>query len=161
MAALIRSNVADGLLRTDKAKEAIPLMQRLLADPLLDPKRIGEATVAGYRVMLTRALRNLGRYPEALPIAEATAATTERILGPDDFTTLVQMSLVASIHDSAGDCTEALPIARTVRERMAKRYGEERQATLIETGNLGLKEYDCGGRDAGLDYLRQAESGLR
>lgn len=161
MAALIRSNIADGLLRTDKAEEAIPLLQRLLADPLLDPKRIGESTVAGYRVMLARALRNLGRYAEALPIAETAAKTTERILGPDDYTTLVQMSLVASIHDYAGECAKALPIARTVRERMAKRYGEERQATLIETGNLGFKEYDCGNRTAGLAYLRQAESGLR
>ena len=128
---------------------------------MLDPKRIGESTVAGYRVMLARALRNLGRYAEALPIAEAAATTTERILGPDDYTTLVHMSLVASIHDYAGECAKALPIARTVRERMAKRYGEERQATLIETGNLGFKEYDCGNRTAGLAYLRQAESGLR
>ena len=71
------------------------------------------------------------------------------------------MSLVASIHDYAGECAKALPSARTVRERMAKRYGEERQATLIETGNLGFKEYDCGNRTAGLAYLRQAESGLR
>lgn len=161
MAALIRSNIADGLLRSDKAEEAIPLLRNLLADPLLRPERIGESTVAGYRVMLARALRNLGRYAEALPIAEAAATTTERILSPDDYTTLVQMSLVASIHDYAGDCAKALPIARTVRERMAKRYGEERQATLIETGNLGFKEYDCGDRPAGLAYLRQAESGLR
>ena len=161
MAALIRSNIADGLLRTDKADEAIPLLQAVLADPLLTPARIGESTVAGYRVMLARALRNLGRYAEALPIAQAAAATTERILGPDDYSTLVQMSLVASIHDYAGQCDKALPIARTVRERMAKRYGEERQATLIETGNLGFKEYDCGDRNAGLAYLRQAESGLR
>ncbi len=161
MAALIRSSIADGLLRSDKAEEAIPLLQQVLADPLLDARRIGESTVSGYRVMLARALRNLGRYAEALPIAQTAAATTERILGPDDYTTLVQMSLVASIHDYAGDCAEALPIALTVRDRMAKRYGEERQATLIETGNLGFKEYDCGDRSAGLDYLRQAESGLR
>ena len=32
---------------------------------------------------------------------------------------------------------------------------------MIETGNLGFKEYDCGDRLAGLAYLRQAESGLR
>ena len=67
----------------------------------------------------------------------------ERILGPDDYATLVQMSVVASIHDYAGDCAKALPIARTVRERMAARYGETRQATLIETGNLGqVQLYD-------------------
>ena len=103
----------------------------------------------------------MGRYAEALPIAQTAAATTERILGPDDYTTLVQLSLVASIHDYADECPKALPIARTVRERMAKRYGEERQATLIETGNLGFKEFDCGDRSAGLAFLRQAESGLR
>src|SRR5690606_25277431 len=50
---------------------------------------------------------------------------------------------------------------RVVRARMAARYGEERQATLIETGNLGFKEYDCGDREAGLDHLRRAERGLR
>lgn len=161
MAALIRSNIADALLRSGKAEEAVPLLRALLADPLLDASRIGESTTAGYRVMLARALRSLGRYAEALPIAQTAAATTERILGPDDYTTLVQLSLVASIHDYAGACAKALPIARTVRERMAHRYGEERQATLIETGNLGFKEYDCGDREAGLAYLRQAESGLR
>src|SRR5690606_28457476 len=75
--------------------------------------------------------------------------------------TLVQLSTVASIHDYAGDCPKALAIARTVRGRMAARYGEKRQATLIETGNLGFKERDCGERETGLDYLRQAERGLR
>ena len=71
------------------------------------------------------------------------------------------MSTVASIHDFAGRCDLALPIARTVRERMAARYGEARQATLVETGNLGFRERDCGDRDAGIAWLRQAESGLR
>ena len=128
---------------------------------MLDPARIGESTVAGYRIMLARALRNLGRYDEALPLAVEAATTTERILGNDTYATLIQWSTVASIHDAAGNCPAALPIARTVRERMATRYGEDRQATLVETGNLGLKEYDCGDRAAALDYLHRAEDGLR
>src|SRR5690606_31568095 len=136
-------------------------LRAMLADPLFDARRIGESKAAGHRIMLARALRNLGRYDEALPRAEAAAAATGRILGPDDYTTLVQLSTVASIHDYAGRCGQALEIARVVRARMAARYGEERQATLIETGNLGFKEYDCGDREAGLDHLRRAERGLR
>ncbi|MHC9084969.1 protein kinase domain-containing protein [Luteimonas sp. RIT-PG2_3] len=161
MAALIRSNIADAMLRQGDAEAGIAQLQAILADPLLDPRRIGEATVAGYRIMLARALRNLGRHDEALPLAENAAQVTGRILGPDEYATLIQRSTVASIHDAAGRCPEALRIARDVRERMARRYGEDRQATLVETGNLGFKEYDCGDRDAGLDYLRQAERGLR
>ena len=161
MAALVRSNLADATLRMGDNEGAASQLQAILADPLLDPARIGESTVAGYRVMLARALRNLGRYAEALPLAQDAAATTERILGADAYATLIQMSTVASIHDAAGDCPAALAIARTVRSRMAARYGEERQATLVETGNLGLKEHDCGDRAAALDYLGRAESGLR
>lgn len=161
MAALIRSSLADATLRQGKVEDGIVQLRALLADPLLDAGRIGQSTVAGYRIMLARALRNLGRYDEALPLAETAAATTERILGADDYSTLVQLSTVASIHEAAGRCPQALAIARTVRQRMAARYGEERQATLVETGNLGFKEYDCGDREAGLDYLRRAESGLR
>ena len=83
------------------------------------------------------------------------------MFGADNYQTLVNMSLVASIHDAAGRCRDALPIARIVRERMAGRYGEDKQATLIETGNLGMKEYDCGDAQAGLDYLHRADIGLR
>ena len=161
MAALIRSNLADATLRLGDNEGAAAQLQAILADPLLDPARIGESTVAGYRIMLARALRNLGRYDEALPLAVEAATTTERILGNDTYATLIQWSTVASIHDAAGNCPAALPIARTVRERMATRYGEDRQATLVETGNLGLKEYDCGDRAAALDYLHRAEDGLR
>ncbi|HLT43588.1 MAG TPA: winged helix-turn-helix domain-containing protein [Luteimonas sp.] len=161
MAAAIRENIADGTLRQGDLAGAVAQLRAMLADPLFDARRIGEGKAAGHRIMLARALRNLGRYAEALPLAEAAAAATERIVGPDDYTTLVQLSTVASIHDYAGDCPKALAIARTVRGRMAARYGEKRQATLIETGNLGFKERDCGERETGLDYLRQAERGLR
>src|SRR5690606_24933009 len=204
MAATIRENLADGTLRQGDLAGAVAQLRAMLADPLFDARRIGEGKAAGHRIMLARALRNLGRSDEALPLAEAAAPAplpaapqlgagkpagrrimlaralrnlartaealplaeaaapaTGRILGPDDYTTLVQLSTVASIHDYAGRCGQALEIARVVRARMAARYGEERQATLIETGNLGFKEYDCGDREAGLDHLRRAERGLR
>ncbi len=160
-AATIRENLADGTLRQGRLEEGIALLRDMLADPLFDPDRIGESRIAGHQIMLARALRNLGRHDEALALARTAAATSERILGADHYSTLVQMSTVASIHDAMGDCALALPIARTVRERMAARYGEHLQSTLVETGNLGFKERDCGDRDAGIDYIRRAESGLR
>src|SRR5690606_29509934 len=132
MAAAIRENIADGTLRQGDLAGAVAQLRAMLADPLFDARRIGEGKAAGHRIMLARALRNLGRDTDARPQEEAAAAATERIVGPDDYTTLVQLSTVASIHDYAGDCPKALAIARTVRGRMAARYGEKRQATLIE-----------------------------
>ena len=161
IAATIRENLAHGTLRPARLEDGIEQLHALLDDPLFDVVRIGEARRAGHQIMLARALRNLGRYDEALPLAQAAAATSGRILGEDHYSTLVQMSTVASIHDFAGDCPQALPIARTVRARMAARYGEHLQSTLVETGNLGFKERDCGDREAGIEYIRSAERGLR
>jgi len=73
----------------------------------------------------------------------------------------VQKSLVASIHDALGNCPAALGLAREVHEGMLQEFGEEMQATLIETGNLGLREYECGDRALGLEYLQRAEGSLR
>ncbi|MFT3763462.1 MAG: winged helix-turn-helix domain-containing protein [Pseudoxanthomonas sp.] len=160
-AVLIRGNLADSILRQGKPKEAVVQLQAMLADPLFDSSRVGETHIAALRIQLARALRSLGRYDEALPLAQAAAEATERIIGPDDYSTLTQLSVVASIHDYAGDCPKALATMRTVYRRMAARYGEEKQGTLVEAGNLGFKEYDCGDREAGLDYLRRAEGGLR
>src|SRR5690606_15924966 len=161
MAAMVRGGIADTTLRLGRTEDAIARLQGMLSDPLLDAAHVGESTVAGHRIMLARALRGLGRYQEALPLAQAAAAASERVLGPDDYSTLIQLSIVASIHDAAGDCASALPIARMVRTRMAARYGAQRQATLVETGNLGFMEYGCGDREAGLAFLREAERGLR
>lgn len=158
---LIRENLADTALRQGHDKEAAAQLQAMLTDPLLDAARIGESGVAEVRMQLARALRNLGRYAEALPLAQSAAASSERLFGADNYQTLIQLSTIASIHGDAGDCPAALAVQRTVRQRMAARYGEDKQATLVETGNLGDYEYDCGDRNAGLALLRRAESQLR
>lgn len=161
MAGVIRASIADATLRQGKVQQGIGQLKALLADPLLAPARIGEATVAGYQATLARALRNDARYAQALPLAQQAVATSARVLGQDDYLTLTRLSIVASIQDRAGDCAGSLATMRTVRARMAARYGADRQFTLVETGNLGLKEYDCGDRAAGLAYLQQAERELR
>ena len=141
MAATIRENLADGTLRQGDLAGAVAQLRAMLADPLFDARRIGEGKAAGHRIMLARALRNLGRYDEALPLAEAAAAATGRILGPDDYTTLVQLSTVASIHDYAGRCGQALEIARVVRTRMAAQATEylfRQPAQLLSLSFLGV-----------------------
>lgn len=161
MAVAIRESLADCTLRQGELDAGIAQLQAMLDEPMFAPERVGEGRRAALQVLMARALRNQGRYDEALPLARAAAETTERLSGPDNHATLTQLSLLASIQDYAGDCTGALSIMRTVRARMAAVFGENRQGTLVETGNLGFKEYDCGDAQAGLDYIRQAESGLR
>lgn len=161
LAVAIRESLADATLRQGQLDAAIAMLKGMLTDPLLSTERVGENRVAAQRILLARALRNQGRYAEALPLAQQAATITEKLSGPDAYATLTQLSLVASIHDYAGDCPKALGLMRTVRTRMAERYGETRQGTLVETGNLGLKEYDCGDRQIGLGHIQRAESGLR
>lgn len=160
-AIVIRENLADALNRSGETDKAIAQMRAMLADPLLRAQRIGETNFASVQMNLARALRKHGDYDEALPLAQAAAAASEKVYGADNYQTLVQRSTIASIHDMAGRCTMALPIQRDVARRMAARYGEDKQATLVETGNLGLMEHDCGDRHAGIALLRHVEGSLR
>lgn len=161
LAVAIRENLADCALRQGNLDAGIAQLRAMLAEPLFAIERVGEGRRAALQVLLARALRNQGSYDEALPIAVSAAETTERLYGPDNYSTLTQLSLVASIKDYSGDCSGGLALMRTVRGRMVATLGENRQGTLVETGNLGFKEYDCGDPEAGLAYIRSAEQGLR
>ena len=161
MAALIRGNIADALRRAGRPGESLAWLRAEQADPLLAPERIGKVSVAILQSAMANALSDLGRHAEAMPLALAAAEQSGKFLGPDDYLTLTQLSAVANIRHAAGNCAAALPLARDVHERMSRRYGEGMQALLVETGNLGLKESDCGDREAGLAELRRAEAGLR
>lgn len=161
IAALIRGNIADALRRAGRAEEALQWLRAAKADTLLQPARIGEVSVALFQAAEANALHDLGRHHEALPLAQQAAATSSRFLGRYNYLTLVQNSSVASIQQALGDCPAALQMARTVHEAMLREFGLDMQATLIEIGNLGLREYGCGDRRAGLDLLQRAESALR
>jgi len=161
IAALVRGSIADALQRSGRPEEALAWLQTQEADPLMAPGRIGEVSVALLQSARANALRDVGRHTEALPLAQAAAETFGTFLGPDNYLTLTQLSAIADHHQVMRNCAAALPLARDVRERMARTFGETMQATLVATGNLGLAEHHCGDAGAGLDYLRQAESALR
>jgi eukaryotic-like serine/threonine-protein kinase len=154
LAARIRINLADLILRDGRTEEAAALLNRTLADPTFAAGRIGGIYTSALQLNLARALRNLGRYEEALPLAQMAVATSEKILGPNEYQTLVQMSTLSSIHENAGSCREALGIMRVVQERMAEHFGAEKQATIVETGNLASQEFDCGDRGKALGLMR-------
>ncbi len=161
IAALIRGNIADALRRVGRPADSLAWLSATWADPLMEPSRIGEVSVALFQAAEAGALHDLGRHAEALPLAQEAAATSSRFLGIYNYLTLVQTSSVASIQQALGNCTDALQLARRVRDGMVREFGEGMQATLIEIGNLGLREFGCGNRQDGLEYLQRAENSLR
>jgi eukaryotic-like serine/threonine-protein kinase len=160
-AAWIRGTLGDALLRSGQPEAAEAHARALLADPMMTPQRVGRGVVAGQRSVLARALRNQGRYSEALGLAESAARDYDEIHGERAYLTIITWSLVASILDANGQCDAALPVARDVDGRMQAVFGERNQAALIERGNLGFKELSCGDRERGFELLAAAESGLR
>jgi eukaryotic-like serine/threonine-protein kinase len=160
-AAWIRGTLGDALLRSGEPEAAEANARALLADPMLAPERVGRGVIAAQRSVLARALRNQGRYDEALGLAESAAREYEEIHGERAYLTIITWSLVASILDADDQCDAALPVARDVDARMQAAFGERNQAALIERGNLGFKELACGDRERGLELLAAAESGLR
>lgn len=161
LAAQLRINLADVTLRQGKSEEAIRQMRDILADPMFTTRRIGEHYVSALQLNLARALRNVGRYDEALPLARAAVEATERVLGPDQYQTLVQWSTVAGIYDLMGQCAKGLDIQRHVWRAMAEHVGATKQSTLAEAGNLADMEFECGDKDEGIARMSEAVRDLR
>src|SRR3546814_1520359 len=109
-----------------RPEECLAWLRAEQADPLLAPERIGKVSVALLQSASARAMNDLGRGAEALPLALAAAEESRKFLGPDDYLTLTQLSTVATIQHALGNCRAALPLARDVRERLGRRYGESK-----------------------------------
>jgi eukaryotic-like serine/threonine-protein kinase len=161
LAAFVRISIADALRQAGRPGESLAWLRAFEADPLLSRGRIGEVSVALLKSATAQALQDLGRPAEALPLAQEALEASATYLGRDNYLALVQRSIVASLQAAAGDCATAWPMASDVRDRMARDYGEDMQATLVATGRLGEIELRCGRRAAGLQHVRDAERGLR
>ncbi|WP_165967337.1 protein kinase domain-containing protein [Luteimonas aestuarii] len=161
LAAFIRINIADALRQAGKAGESLAWVRATEADPLLARRRIGEVSVALLQSATAQALHDVGEPARALPLALEALEASATYLGRDNYLTLVQRSMVASLHAAIGECTTALPMARGAYERMSMDYGEDMQATLVAAGRLGEIELRCGEHEGGLQRIRDAEHGLR
>lgn len=160
-AVLIRTNIADALQRSGQPEQTLAWVRTALGDPLLAPGRIGEVSTALLQAVSASALHDMGHQTEALPLARAAAQTSAKFLGPDNYSTLIQLLTVARIDAALGHCATALPLARDVRERTAREFGQDMQAALLATGYLGQIELSCGEHSAGIAHLHQADDHLR
>lgn len=157
----IRFRIADCLLRLGQHEAALAEGMALGSSAEATSASVGAGLHANLDLVLARSLRSLGRHDEALQHAERARDIVEAVYGMQDYTSIIAASTVASIHDAAGRCSQALPIQRSVYERMRERNGDASKATLYELGNLGLKEHACGDRIAALALIAEAETGLR
>jgi len=156
----IRINLADAYLRQSKLDEAVALLTETLDDPSYAPARIGETYFSAMQFNLARALRNQGKYGDALPIAIAAQRASARVMGEKSWQALVQLSGVANIQDRAGNCPAALAAYRKVHAGMVTSFGAEKQGTLVEAGNLAAAEDSCGDKTVALRLLRDVIGAL-
>jgi non-specific serine/threonine protein kinase len=161
LAIAIRTRLADGHLRLGEFAEAEDLIRhRMLDDPILSEQRVGKAAIGWMHNELARVLRNQSRLDEARTEAESAVAMVKAGLGPDHFHVIDALSVLSSIYQELHLCDEALATAREVVRRYTAARPMTDQGTLIEVGNLGFVEYDCGDLPNAIAHLTQAEHGL-
>ena len=80
--------------------------------------------------------------------------------GPEDTDVIDALSVLSSIYQDLHQCDAALATAREVVQRYTAVRPMTDQGTLIEVGNLGFVEYDCGDLPNSIVHLTQAEQGL-
>lgn len=157
----IKRDIADSYLRTRQPEEALALIQTVLQDPRADADRIGSTLRASAEHLLARALRNLGRYEEAVGYARSVLEVYDREWGKDTPRSNMAASQLSSIYYFMGDCERAIPLARRVYDYSNSHYPAAAKSALIDQGNFGLKLYDCGERPEGLSLIVDAERGIR
>jgi non-specific serine/threonine protein kinase len=161
LAIAIRSRLADGHLRLGEFAEAEDVIRhRMLDDPMLSEQRVGKAAIGSMHRELARVLRNQSRLDEARVEAEGAVAMMKAGLGPDHFHVIDALSVLSSIYQELHQCDAALATAREVVRRYAAVRPMTDQGALVEVGNLGFVEYDCGDLPNAIAHLTQAEQGL-
>ncbi len=153
-------NLAEARIRTGDPAAGETLLRRMLVDPTYSPS-VRERRSGRVYAMLARSLVAQERMDEALAFAQASVEHLQRRVGQDNYQTITALSSLSRIHHSLGQCAPALLAGADAHERMRRLRGDTHQATLIEQGNLGAKQFECGERESGLANVAAAETGLR
>jgi serine/threonine-protein kinase len=103
--------------------------------------------VATDRQNLTLALRNLGRYDEALENAQANVAIREKILGPTHPDLVRALYTLGTTLYHMARYEEALPVLRRAVAVARSSFGENHPTTATALNNLGLVLMDWHGLD--------------
>jgi serine/threonine protein kinase len=111
--------------------------------------------VATDRQNLTLALRNLGRYDEALEQAQANVAIRENILGPVHPDLVRALSTLGTTLYHMGRYAEAEPILRRSVALARAVFGADHPGTATALNNLGLVLMDWHGLDEAEEIYTQ------
>ena len=81
-------------------------------------------------------LRQAGKYPEALAIAQRAAALTEQRFGPNHLTLAAALNAVALLYEDQGRYQEAEPVYKRLIPIVEKSLGSEHRNLGVTLGNL-------------------------
>ncbi|HMN33818.1 MAG TPA: serine/threonine-protein kinase [Chiayiivirga sp.] len=168
MAVTAANGMAEAYLRMERPAEAIDVLEAL---PLASYSGMQQATIHrklawAYRDQASYANAAAGKqnapedYEQALEHGMRALHLFREHLGNDAHTTLAALGTVSSLHELRGECDAALDTGREAYEGMRRAYGDTSQAALIERGNLGSKQFECGHQEDGLTNLQAALHGL-
>ncbi|MCX7556022.1 serine/threonine-protein kinase [Xanthomonadaceae bacterium JHOS43] len=168
LAVTAANGMAEAYLRMERPAEAIDVLEAL---PLASYSGMQQATIHrklawAYRDQASYANAAAGKqdapedYERALEHGMRALHLFREHLGNDAHTTLAALGTVSSLHELRGECDAALDTGREAYEGMRRAYGDTSQAALIERGNLGSKQFECGHQEDGLTNLQAALHGL-
>ena len=160
MAMMIRLRLVDGHMRLGDIDAAERLLRTMLDDPVLSEGMVGKGATANIHLMLARVLRRRHQFDDALAEANRALALIEDAYGTDGRDAGLALSVVSSIHSDLDQCEPAIATATRAVATLRKTDGDTDQGTLVEIGNLGLKESYCDRLPDALRHLVQAEQGL-
>ena len=155
MASFARSGIAEAHLRLGQYQEAIRFLEK---EPAFE---VSDAHKAGVERKLARAHRALGDFDTAERHALEALALNRKTVGNDDYNTFMAGSTLAYIRKLKGDCPGAIETQFEVVEGLTRVYGGDKQASLLERGNLGGFQFECGQRQLGLENTLAAIRDLR
>ncbi|TVS11765.1 MAG: hypothetical protein EA419_07050 [Wenzhouxiangella sp.] len=151
-------SIADAYLRLGEPLEARKVLdeQASLHESLLEEKLF----LASFERISARVERALENYPEALELARRAARALEEIYGEAHYQTITTLSIAASIEALLEDCEATLATSTRVAALMEQSYGADHLASLVERGNLGGKQFNCGFHDQGIANVERAVAGI-
>ncbi len=160
MAALIDQSIAGCQMRLGHPERAEAMLRPLLAGAPFTEAMVGRSTLGQARKLLSDALRDQGRYVEALPLAEQAVADSESTVGRDSQLTIGALSSLGYLYSLLGDEAKALTVQREVYVRALRGWGAGSQYSLIELLNLAEAERAVGDLIPARDHYAAAERGL-
>jgi non-specific serine/threonine protein kinase len=155
--ARIDAAIVDVLIRIDRPDEALVLLDQI---EQLDQERLGIDIPAIGARNRARAYRGLGQYSKALEQAHVALEKSTQAFGPEHYQTILSWSLIAQLQSLLKDCDGTLQTSTQVHQLMSDAYGPDASSTLIEYGNLGAKQFECGMQEQGAAKMRQTIAGL-